>query len=220
MACIFNSQITFDAIQIKYQRTGPDTGMLEHRLNYLEVDGVQEWSKSAYITTDGTARTYLVDLGETLTGTVINLHFRWYGDNTPKFYEVSFRGTGGNVNPPSDADNDGIPDSEDNCPNTPNQDQADSDGDGIGDVCDAPDPSYVTCWQCQNDALISHLFEGTTCPQGWYLEENLPDDYCNNQEPVEPPQGDTDTIPGIPGFEVLVFIIACFAAIFIIRRKN
>ena len=35
-----------------------------------------------------------------------------------------------------DNDGDGVPDSSDNCPNTPNVDQADFDQDGIGDVCD------------------------------------------------------------------------------------
>jgi hypothetical protein len=35
-----------------------------------------------------------------------------------------------------DADGDGIPNIFDNCPNTPNPDQADRDGDGVGDVCD------------------------------------------------------------------------------------
>ena len=35
-----------------------------------------------------------------------------------------------------DADNDFIPKWRDNCPNTFNQDQADSDGDGIGDACE------------------------------------------------------------------------------------
>lgn len=40
------------------------------------------------------------------------------------------------VNQPADTDADGIPDSEDNCIMTYNPDQADSDGDGIGDECE------------------------------------------------------------------------------------
>jgi hypothetical protein len=36
-----------------------------------------------------------------------------------------------------DHDDDGVPDAADNCPNTPNPDQADTDGDGAGDACDA-----------------------------------------------------------------------------------
>lgn len=35
-----------------------------------------------------------------------------------------------------DRDNDGLPDTQDNCPFTPNPDQIDSDGDKIGDACD------------------------------------------------------------------------------------
>jgi Ca2+-binding RTX toxin-like protein len=38
-----------------------------------------------------------------------------------------------------DDDNDGIPDTSDNCPTTPNTNQADSDHDGAGDVCDSDD---------------------------------------------------------------------------------
>jgi hypothetical protein len=41
-----------------------------------------------------------------------------------------------------DSDNDGIADDQDNCPVTPNPDQADADGDGAGDACD----------NCPNDA--------------------------------------------------------------------
>lgn len=42
--------------------------------------------------------------------------------------------------PVKDSDNDGVPDESDNCPNDPNPDQADADGDGKGDVCDTVDP--------------------------------------------------------------------------------
>ncbi len=37
-----------------------------------------------------------------------------------------------------DSDGDGIDDRDDNCPGTCNPDQADGDGDGVGDACDAP----------------------------------------------------------------------------------
>ncbi len=42
-----------------------------------------------------------------------------------------------------DSDGDGVPDSIDNCPDTPNPGQADSDSDGLGDACDV----------CPNDPL-------------------------------------------------------------------
>jgi hypothetical protein len=49
------------------------------------------------------------------------------------------------TSPPSgDADGDGRPDSSDNCPTTQNQDQADGDADGVGDVCDAVDNNIPT----------------------------------------------------------------------------
>src|SRR5919106_6599006 len=45
---------------------------------------------------------------------------------------------------PTDTDNDTVPDSSDNCPDVANADQADSDGDRIGDACDTSTPT----WNC------------------------------------------------------------------------
>lgn len=48
-------------------------------------------------------------------------------------------------NPDGDADGDGVLDCVDNCTDVANADQADSDGDGIGDACEAPAPPGGPC---------------------------------------------------------------------------
>ncbi|MCC7383548.1 MAG: VCBS repeat-containing protein [Deltaproteobacteria bacterium] len=59
--------------------------------------------------------------------------------------------TGATDSGSNDRDGDGVPDIEDNCPDTPNTDQRDSDLDGQGDACDPPTttrtggPSDPTC---------------------------------------------------------------------------
>ncbi|RME25126.1 MAG: hypothetical protein D6806_08445 [Deltaproteobacteria bacterium] len=64
----------------------------------------------------------------------------------------------GSCVPLQDSDGDGIVDSDDNCPDLPNPDQADSDSDGLGDACD-PCPRG-------NDTDSDGLCDGEdNCPQ-------------------------------------------------------
>jgi N-acetylneuraminic acid mutarotase len=63
------------------------------------------------------------------------------------------------TNTAPDGDGDGIPDADDNCPVTPNPDQADSDGDGIGDACDAC--SHDSANDADGDGLCGNV---DNCP--------------------------------------------------------
>jgi hypothetical protein len=54
----------------------------------------------------------------------------------------------------ADDDNDGKPDTIDNCPLVPNANQKDFDGDGIGDACDTPNGPPTNKDQCKNDGWM------------------------------------------------------------------
>lgn len=83
---------------------------------------------------DGALHGNVTDLG----GGVYVVGFEdLFGGGDQDFDDIQFQVTGIVIAPPVDTDGDGIVDELDNCPTTPNTDQADLDVDGEGDACDA-----------------------------------------------------------------------------------
>ena len=97
--------------------------------------------------------------------------------------------------PPADADADGVPDASDNCPNVANADQADADGDGVGDACDEPDAPPPP-----PDADADGVPDATdNCPDVANAEQADADgdgvgDACDTPD-APPPPGDDLVVP-------------------------
>jgi M6 family metalloprotease-like protein len=74
--------------------------------------------------------------------------------------------------PAADSDDDGIPDSADNCPTTYNPDQQDSDGDAIGDACDFRVPEWDTVRTACLQLIVGS--NGNFANHGNYPKEPMP----------------------------------------------
>jgi hypothetical protein len=104
------------------------------------------------LTVEATGPLTAVDIG---TAQADDLYGAVISNNDPMQFpvgdtQVTWRAEDGNGNttteiqtisvlPLPDTDSDGVVDSQDNCPAIANADQADADGDGIGDACEAPE---------------------------------------------------------------------------------
>lgn len=116
--------------------------------------------------------------GQTDNLTISDAVFTAFIDGS--FQTVSGTTNDGSINILLDSDDDGIPDSDDNCPFTPNPDQVNTDGDGDGDACDS---------DADGDGLVNErdpcpLDAGNECPLITTPEDVL---LCEDEahEPIE-----------------------------------
>ncbi len=75
----------------------------------------------------------------------------------------------------------------DNCPNTPNADQADADGDGIGDACDSGTPcDNVQVTESGNTITVADITTSAPVHQLWVFDANWTTVYSCNNNCAEP----------------------------------
>jgi hypothetical protein len=102
-----------------------------------------------------------------------------------------------NVEEPEDADEDGVPDDEDNCPLEPNPDQEDLDVDGQGDACDEDDDGDEILDEEDNCPIVYNPNQvdkngdgvGDTCDQDL---DGVADDEDNCPDAANTDQADQD----------------------------
>jgi hypothetical protein len=158
----------------------PDEGIVIH-----DVDTAR--SSDAVLNPDG-AGTVPWNVGETFFDETNNISVTVIADTGTRF-EVTINNAGTGTN---DTDNDGIPDSSDNCPDNCNSSQLDADNDGAGDICDnTPGCGGCGMTACEDSCDIDSdgiLNASDNCP-----------DTCNTEQSDTDGDGIGDVCDGAPG---------------------
>jgi DNA/RNA endonuclease G (NUC1) len=137
---------TWKVALVLTQATGDDTARVNCSTRSIavimpNVQGIRSDPWESFLTT--------VDAVETLTG------YDFFSNLPEPIQRCVEAGTNGN-NPPLDTDNDGVPDTTDNCPTTANANQLNTDGDSQGDACDADDDNDGVADTADNCPLIAN----------------------------------------------------------------
>jgi len=100
----------------------------------------------------------------------------------------------------ADSDGDGICDAQDNCPDVPNPDQKDSNGDGVGDACPGGSPPGVACRNGDPSCIPGTGSQRTECLVEAVVRgaKGVPAVRCTDGDPT----CDADPTPGRCGFTV------------------
>ena len=136
---------------------------------------------------------------------------------TLSIFEIS-----GSITAPVDTDSDGIADCHDNCPTAANADQADSDCDGVGDVCDVcdggddtidnngdglPDCRYypgianiTDDWKCQNDTRVQVCYITVTGRSTICVNASSVNTYLSRRGSYVGPCGEANCAQARPDF--------------------
>jgi hypothetical protein len=104
-----------------------------------------------------------------------------------------------------DTDGDGVPDDADNCPHISNQDQLDTDQNGLGDACQCGDVNVDGTTNIA-DALVVARGELSSDDPGFYKCDVNADDFCNITDALLIARGELSSAPGdqhCPGYYYL-----------------